>query len=230
MIEVSIVLPAFNEAQNLEEVVNECVEVFSSLPARFEIIIVDDGSSDGTSRIADKLASADPRIKALHHSQNLGYGAALRSGFVKADMEYIFFTDTDKQFRIHEIKKLTPLLDRAEMVIGYRKKRQVPLHRRVYGRVFSALVRLLFGVEAKDVNCAFKIFKKSILQDHDLTSQGALVNAELLAIARLQGVEPMQVPVTHCKREAGSQSGGSPRVIRKAVTELIRLKARYPFA
>ncbi len=227
-LEISAVLPAHNEAKNLEAVVEQCLNVLAEHCTAFEIVIVDDGSSDGTADLADRLAGSNQRVKAVHHPTNRGYGAALSSGFAAASLPLIFFTDSDGQFDIRELAELLPHLDRTDMVIGYREYRQDPLHRRIYGAIFSAAVRGLFSVQARDVNCAFKVFRKSLLDEVELVSPGALINAELLALAKSRGIDSTEVSVTHLPRVFGTQSGGSPRVIFKAVAELIALKRRYP--
>ncbi len=223
---VSCILPAFNEANNVESAVSSCKETLGRLWNEFEIIIVDDGSSDGTGDLADRLAASDPGIRVIHHERNLGYGAALRSGFSAALNPWLFFTDSDGQFDPTDLEKFIPHLDESDMVVGFRSPRVDPWNRVLYGRLFSAAIRFLFGVNARDINCAFKIFRRKILDGVELTSPGALINAELLAVARGKGVTPVEVPVRHLPRLQGRQTGGSIRVILRAVMELFSLLYR----
>ena len=218
-----MVLPAYNEEKNIQAVVDEARPVLEKIADRWEIIIVDDGSTDGTGAISQKLAQDDSRIKLVSHSNNQGYGSAVASGFKAAAMRWIFFTDADRQFRIAEIERLIPGLEQSKMVTGFREQRGDQLHRRVYGAAFTGLVNLLFGLSVKDVNCAFKIFERGVIEGGQMISRGALINAELLSIAKSKGIEPVQVPVSHFPRQAGAQTGGSLKVILKAAGELVRL-------
>ncbi len=220
---ISLVLPCHNEAGNIQDVIIEAIAALEKVTGDFEIIVVDDGSTDGTREKAARLSAYKYRLKIKTHSKNLGYGAALRTGFAAADKAWIFFTDADRQFQISEITKLIPYLEQSKMVIGFRARRQDPLHRRIYGAVFSFLIRVLFRVSARDVNCAFKIFNRKIIADEKLVSRGALINAELLALARRKGIVWVEVPVSHFPRRAGKQTGGSFRVIARAPWELVRL-------
>ncbi len=223
---VSAVLPAHNEQKNLQGVVRDLVAALARRSGEFEVIIVDDGSEDGTSEVASNLAAADHRIRLIRHETNRGYGAALRTGFENARMEWIFFMDADGQFVPDELTKLVREADRSDFIAGERINRQDPLHRLLYGKLFSLAMRALFGVKARDVNCAFKLFKKSLLEGGSLQSTGALINTEILIAARRKGIEPVQVPVTHLPRPAGQNSGGSLSVISRAMAEVIRLMGR----
>jgi len=223
---VSLILPCHNEAENIQAVIEEAKEVFGEIAQLYEIIIVDDGSSDLTPELVRNLIRTDPRLRLIQHQSNLGYGRALRTGFENAHFPWIFFTDGDGQFRIAELKKFIPYLEKSKMVVGYRASRADPVHRRIYGRIFSWLINFLFGLKIKDVNCAFKILAKEIIEGEKLISPGALINAELFILAKRKGIEPIQLAVSHFPRKAGSQSGGSPQVIVRAFWELLQLYFR----
>jgi len=223
---VSAVLPAYNEARNLEPVVEDLTRVLKKITDSFELIIVDDGSKDGTHELADELSKRDFRVRAVHHPVNMGYGAALRSGFGAASHDWIFFTDADGQFDPENLTMLIPLAGQHQFVTGYRENRMDPWHRRAYGAIFSALIRALFGVKVKDVNCAFKLFKKSLVEHTELSVSGAPNNAELLIAAKKKGVDPAEVPVTHRARQKGEATGGSLKVIMRAAREIIELWIR----
>ena len=219
-------MPAYNEARNLEPVVEDLTRVLKKITDSFELIIVDDGSKDGTHELADELSKRDFRVRAVHHPVNMGYGAALRSGFGAASHDWIFFTDADGQFDPENLTMLIPLAGQHQFVTGYRENRMDPWHRRAYGAIFSALIRALFGVKVKDVNCAFKLFNKRLLQGAELATRGALINAELLVAAKKMGVDPVEVPVTHRRRHQGEASGGSIKVMARAAQELAELWIR----
>jgi glycosyltransferase involved in cell wall biosynthesis len=223
---VSIVFPACNEAANLPALLAACGRAFTVHFPEHEIIVVDDGSSDGTPELIEKLARENPRLRLVRHPRNLGYGAALRSGFQAARYPLIFFTDADGQFDPAEVELLLPGLQQSDLVAGYRASRQDPWPRRLYGRLFSALCRWRFGIQLRDVNCAFKLFRRSLLQDLDLTSSGALINAELAARAKRRGIVPIEVPVHHYPRRHGRQSGGSAKVVLRAWREFWELDRR----
>jgi glycosyltransferase involved in cell wall biosynthesis len=226
---VSVVIPAFNEQENIRSAIGDLKQAVGNAADQFEIIVVDDGSTDSTGEIVEELARHDPSVRLVRHTQNVGYGGALVSGFKAAKLRYIFFTDADRQFDPTEISRLIPYLRESRMVIGYRESRHDPLHRKIYGNFFTRLANLLFRLQVKDMNCAFKIFERSIIEGEEFLSKGALINAELIAIAMHKGIEPVQVAVSHFPRKSGSQTGGSIRVILKAAGELLRLYFQRPW-
>lgn len=219
----SLVLPAHNEAENIEPVVRRALEVVPGFFDVFEIIVVDDGSKDETGTIIDHLASEDSRVRPIHHPRNRGYGAALMSGFRASTGDHVMFMDSDRQFDITDIERLYPFIDTHEIVAGFRMVRQDDLHRRVFAETFNLVVRILFGVHLRDIDCAFKIFDGDLIRSLDLSSPGALINAEIQAKARRQGANLQQVGVRHFPRVAGQATGGSPRVIARAMKETVLL-------
>ncbi len=220
---LSLVLPAHNEAANLGPVVARALEVLPHFAEPFEIIIVDDGSRDGTGRIADDLAGADARVRVVHHPRNRGYGAALTSGFAASTGDWVMFMDSDRQFDLADLRLLSPFVDEYDIVAGFRQERNDPLHRRVFAEIFNVAVRILFGVHLRDIDCAFKIFRGDLIRSLDLSAPGALINTEIQAKARRQGARLMQVGVHHYPRVAGEASGGNPRVILRAMRETVVL-------
>jgi glycosyltransferase involved in cell wall biosynthesis len=220
---LSLVLPAHNEEGNLEWVVREALAVLPLIFRDCEIVVVDDGSRDATPAIADTLAAADARVRVIHHPRNQGYGAALRSGFAAARGDRIMFMDADRQFDIREVAKLAPWVDEYAIVVGYRLRRRDPWRRVALGATFNVLVKVLFGVRVRDIDCGFKIFRAELLWALDLQAPGALINTEILALARQQGAAMVEIGVNHYPRPAGEQSGGSPRVVLRALDEMLRL-------
>ena len=220
---LSFVLPAFNEAENIERAVRRCTAVGEDLGFAFEIIVVDDGSRDGTRRLVDAIAAADPRVRSLHHPRNIGYGGALKTGLLAARMQRVFFTDADLQFDVAELIEVLHFAETHDIVAGYRAPRRDPLLRVLNGWIWSRLVGAIFDLDVRDVDCAFKVFDRHIFDRIEVQSIGAFVNTEILVRARAEGFTMIEVPVGHYPRTAGQQSGANPRVVIKAFRELYAL-------
>ena len=223
MASVSVFFPCYNEQGNVARTVENALRVLEKLNADFEIIVVDDGSSDGTGRTADEIAGRDKRVKVVHHEHNLGYGAALRSGFAPATKELVFYTDGDGQFDMNEMPSLLPLMEQWDIVSCYRLNRRDPFIRKVNAWAWTKLVCLLFGLKIRDVDCAFKLYKREIFDRIKLSSTGALIDAEILARAAGKGYRITQKGVHHYPRTAGAQTGAKLRVILRAFKELFKL-------
>lgn len=220
---LSLVLPAYNEAENIEIVIRRALEVLPRHVDRFEIIPVNDGSRDQTGAIIDRIAASDNRVKPVHHASNRFYGGALRSGFKASTGDFVMFMDSDRQFDIGDIQRLAPFVPTHDVVAGFRMERSDPIHRRINAEVFNLAVRILFGVHMRDLDCAFKVFRGEQLRALELTTSGALINAEIQAKLRRQGVTVQQVGVPHYPRVAGTPTGGNIKVILKAMAETIQL-------
>ncbi len=223
---LTVFFPCYNEQENVARTVSAALAVLENLNADFEIIIVDDGSSDETGRIADKIAAENPHIKVIHHESNLGYGAALQSGFRAADKNLVFYTDADGQFDVAEMPPLLTLMEHADIVSCYRLNRRDNLIRKINGWCWTKLVCILFGLKLRDIDCAFKLYKKRIFDNIEMVSTGALIDAEILARAARKGYTITQVGVHHYPRTAGKQSGAGIRVILRAFTELFVLRKK----
>jgi len=220
---LSVVLPAHNEAANIEAVVDRSRQVLDELFRDYEIIVVNDGSVDGTGEIIEALSAEDPRIRPVHHETNKGYGSALRSGFAAATGDLIMFMDADRQFDMSDITALLPYVPHYDIVAGFRIKRSDALYRKVYAKIFDVAVWILFGVHMRDVDCAFKIYRADLIRRMPLEMPGALINTEMLAMAKMMGASIVEVGVNHYPRVAGKSSGGSPRVVFRAMGETVRL-------
>jgi glycosyltransferase involved in cell wall biosynthesis len=221
----SLVLPAYNEEGNIEYVVRRALETLPTVVDDFEIIVVNDGSRDATPQIIDRLAAEDPRVKPVHQA-NQGYGGAVKAGFRASTGDYVMFMDADRQFDIADIRRLTPFVPAYDVVAGFRMERSDPLNRRINAEIFNVVVRILFGVHLRDLDCAFKIFRGDMLRSLDLTTSGALINAEMQAKLRRSGATIEQVGVGHYPRIAGEATGGSAKVILHAMGETVRLWRR----
>jgi len=191
----------------------------------FEIIVVDDGSRDDSATVLERLKPQYPTLRVIRHPQNRGYGAALRSGFDAARLNWIFLMDADNQFDANEIGLLLAQAAAADIVAGYRLRRRDPLPRRLNALAFFTLVRILFGRLVRDVNCAFKLMRRDLISRMDLHSEGALINTELLVLARQMQARIVEVPVHHYPRTAGKQTGANPRVVLRAFGELFAFRA-----
>ncbi len=220
---LSLVCPIFDEEQNIEQLLGTAHEIASRLTPDFEIILVDDGSRDRSAEIIDGWCQEDPRFRLLRHARNTGYGAALHSGLREAKGELIFFSDADLQFDLSELGSLIEHTEQFDIVAGYRAHRSDPWPRRVLAGTWNAVVRRLFGLEIRDIDCAFKLFRREVIDAIAIESIGAFVNTEILVRASALGYRIHQVPVSHRRRRHGSQSGGNPRVILRAVLELATL-------
>ena len=226
--ELSYFFPAHNEADNLGGLVEEALATLPSLAETYEIVIVDDGSRDDTPRIADELAAAHAQVRAVHHPTNLGYGAAIRSGFAAARFANIGFTDGDRQFKVADLGRLIDRLQAGDVdaVVGYRIRRADPLVRTLYARLYRLANLIFFGLTVRDVDCACKLFSRASLEGLNVESGGAFLSAELLIKLRARGRRLAEVGVPHYPRTAGSPTGAKPSVVLRAVRDFWLLRLR----
>ncbi len=222
-VSLSVIFPAFNEEANIQRTVESARQVLPKLAQTWEIILVNDGSKDATTPLCDQLAEQYPEVRAIHHVDNRGYGAALKSGILAARHDFIFFTDSDGQFDLEELEHLIEYASHYDIVTGYRGKRQDPPHRLINAFGWKMLVRMVLGVKVRDIDCAFKIFQRSVFDRVQIRSVGAMVNTEILAQANAFGMRIHEVRVSHYPRQFGKSSGANLRVIAKAFRELFRL-------
>jgi glycosyltransferase involved in cell wall biosynthesis len=221
--DLSLVFPVFNEEGNLAALLDAAFAVASRLVSRFEIVVVDDGSRDGSAALLGARSRAEPRLRVLTHPANRGYGAALRSGLRAARGSLVCFSDADLQFDLAELERLLAAAAACDIVAGYRAPRRDPWPRRALAFGWGLAVRLLFGLRVRDIDCAFKVFHRRVLEAIPIASLGAFVNTEILVRAQSLGFRIAQAPVSHRPRRHGSQTGARPRVILRAVVELATL-------
>jgi glycosyltransferase involved in cell wall biosynthesis len=202
--QLSLVMPAYNEAAGIEQAVAEAHAALSDLDYEFEVIVVDDGSSDTTAaRVAD-AAGTLPTVRLIRHVRNLGYGAALRSGFDAARFDRVAFTDADGQFSLEDLDDLLPLTLEYPIVAGYRIDRQDPWRRRFLSRGYNWVVRNLLGTRVRDCDCALKVFRREVLEYLMPETNGFFVNAEMLCKANRLGIPVAEVGVRHRPRRHGA--------------------------
>jgi glycosyltransferase involved in cell wall biosynthesis len=224
--DLSVVLPAHNEEATVADVVHEVHRTLTGWETQSEMILVDDGSTDRTGKIAHALATRDPSLRVVQHAPSRGYGGALKAGFAAARGEWIVFYPTDKQFIFSEIDMLLARVGEADIVTGYRLARRDNALRRLNALGWNLLVRALFGYLCRDVDCGFKLFWRGILDQVQLMSDGAMIDTELLAGAVARGYKIAEVPVTHRPRQSGRATGACVAVIVKAFRDLVRFRVR----
>ena len=222
---ISVILPAYNEEENIREAVEDAVKFLRTIRNPWEIIIINDGSNDKTGGLAEKISQSQPRVRVIHHDKNFGYGRSLSDGFAASLYNYIFFTDSDRQFDINALEVMWPLAKTGvvDLVIGYRINRQDLFMRKFLSRSYNILADYLFGLDVKDIDCAFKIFKKEIFKKIKIESNNFFVNTEILAKAKYYKFKILEVGVPHFPRRAG-KSSVSFKYIPLTIKELFRIK------
>lgn len=219
---LSLVLPVHNEAENLRWLLPHVAKTLPDIAEQFEVVIVDDGSTDGSGEEARTLcASLGIELVLLRHPSKSGYGATVGDGLRAARLAHVAFTDADGQFEVADFALLVPLLDHADIAAGWRRERSDAWMRSVVSGVFNTLVLILYRLPYRDVDCAFKLMRREVLDSIHLQARSALINTELLYKARRAGWRIAQVGVTHHPRTAGRRSGARPRAIARAIKELI---------
>ena len=221
---LSIVLPCFNEELNIERTILDTVGWLSAKGGAWEIVVINDGSLDGTAAILSRLAHL-PELRIVTHERNLGYGAAIRSGCDAARGEIIGFMDSDGQFKASDFDLLLPSLVSSSFVTGRRRKRADPFFRRLNAKLYGILAWLVLGIWARDINCAMKIFTKETWNRVRPThATGALINAEMFHLAKRAGIPWTVVDVPHAPRKFGTQTGAKLSVILCMFRDLWKVK------
>jgi glycosyltransferase involved in cell wall biosynthesis len=226
MSSLSIVIPAYNEELNVASAVERITDVARGLGLEYEIILVNDGSSDRTGEIGRQLAERLPNFRLVEHYPNRGYGGALKAGFAAAKHELIAFVPADNQFEFAEVSRLLECIDDADIVCGYRADRQDPLIRKFNALGWNMTVRLFFGRLARDIDCGFKLFRRAVLDRVKIESDGAMIDTEMLAGAKARGMRIVEVPVTHLARVGGEATGANLGVVLRAFRDLVRFRLR----
>jgi dolichol-phosphate mannosyltransferase len=216
-------MPAYNEEDILPVALAEAFEALDEVAEIWELVVVDDGSSDRTPEILEHWSAQDPRVRVLTQQPNQGYSKALARGFGEPRYPVVFYTDADAQFDLREIAELYPHLEQVDMVSGYRVDRQDPWLRRLSSAVYNTIQGVALDIRVRDVNCAFKLFRRSFFDGVRLSSDGFLVDAELYARAKRAGLRWVQVAVRHRPRQAGESTVRASSVV-DSLRELWRLR------
>ncbi|MBM3231352.1 glycosyltransferase family 2 protein [Candidatus Peregrinibacteria bacterium] len=222
---ISVVLPCYNEEENIAIAVRETLAWLDAAGIGGEVIVVNDGSKDGSADVIGKFCKEDARVRVVTHEQNRGYGVAVRSGCDAAKEESIAFVDSDRQFHPADLSLLLPHLEKFPVVVGRRRKRADPFMRNVFGKVLGCLIFVVFGIWIRDVNCGMKVFRKSVwpkIRPEHGTEK--FFNAELFLRMRREKIIWRQIDVPHYPRLAGNPTGGSMRVIVNMFREIWNLK------
>lgn len=218
--ELSLFFPFWNEEKNIENVVLSAIPVLDSVASKWEIIMVDDGSSDKTLLRAQELVNQNKNLRLVSHMPNRGYGAALKEGFLNSNYKYVAFTDGDGQFDISEISKFVEEINKSDVVIGFRKKRKDSPVRHILMNMLKVWDFIFFRFYFQDIDCGFKMFKKEALDKlMPLRSEGAMITTEILAKAKNKKLKIKEIEVSHYPRKFGEQSGANIPVVIRAILE-----------
>jgi hypothetical protein len=227
---VTVVMPAYREEANLAATVEDMLGTLAGIGERHVVVVVNDGSSDRTGAVADDLAARYPgRVHVVHHEANKGYGAAVRTGIAAAlehtDSCWLFLTDSDGQFRGEQLPEFLSAArtERADAVIGFRPRRADPTMRKVNAWLWTQASRILLGVGARDVDCAYKLISRRVLDGVPLHGDAALISPEVMMRIRGRGARILQRPVNHYPRLHGEQTGAKLSVILVSLLGLLGL-------
>jgi glycosyltransferase involved in cell wall biosynthesis len=228
MTSLSIVIPAFNEQENVKAAIENISNVARQLNMDYEILLVNDGSKDRTGEIArTELESSIPQFRLIEHFPNRGYGGALRAGFAEASKELIAFIPSDNQFDFSEVHRLlTRMAPDIMIVSGFRVDRKDHFTRKFNAFGWNLVIRILFGYLTKDIDCGFKLFRRELLRHIHIQSNGAMIDTEMLAEACARGYKIAEVPVSHFPRIAGQPTGANLKVIIHAFGDLFAFRLR----
>ncbi len=221
---LSVFFPAYNDSGTIASMVIRAVKAAAELTPDYEVIIVNDGSADATAEIADELARTYPHVRVVHHAKNRGYGGALQTGFRTATKELIFYTDGDAQYDVAELSVLwAAMTPETDLVNGYKISRSDPLHRIIIGRLYHHIVSLLFGLKVRDVDCDFRLMRRSMFDRIELRKTSGVICLEMMKKIHDAGFRIVEVPVHHYHRAYGkSQFFNFPRIFMTGV-DVMRL-------
>jgi len=223
-----MVIPMFNEELNIEHAVNAAVEALAQYAGDYEVLIVDDASTDSSPALVAARAAENPRIRMIRHQKNRKLGGSLKSGFAAATMDLVLYMDADLPFDPDILGRAIRALQvtGADLIAGYRHDRTIEgLRRTIYSYVYNSLIGVLFGWPHRDINFSFKLMKRKVLQAIELKSEGSLIDAELIVKAKNRGFAIQQIGIDYFPRIRGTSNLSSPAVILKILRELIKL---YP--
>jgi len=224
---ISVFFPAYNDEASIAGLVGDALALLPSLTDDFEVIVVNDGSTDGTAAVLDELARADSHLRVIRHEVNRGYGAALRTGFASATKELIFYTDGDGQYDVRELARLRPLLaDGVDIVNGYKVQRADGWQRKAIGAVYNGLAHLLFSIPIRDVDCDFRLLRRRAVEGVELVSSSGSICVELVHKLHCAGCIFAEAPVQHRPRRHGRSQFFTPRRVARTALDLLSLWMR----
>ncbi|HEX8694493.1 MAG TPA: glycosyltransferase family 2 protein [Longimicrobium sp.] len=224
---ISVFLPAYNDEATIASLVRDALEVLPGLADDYEVVVVNDGSTDGTPAVLDELARTLPRVRVVHHERNRGYGGALRTGFASAAKELVFYTDGDAQYDVRELVRLRPLLaEGVDVVNGYKLGRADGWSRKVLGAAYNRLAHLLFRLPVRDVDCDFRLMRRSALERVRLESDSGSICVELVYKLHRAGCVFAEAPVHHYPRRHGRSQFFTPGRVARTAADLLKLWLR----
>ena len=218
---ISAFFPAYNDAGSIGDIVGKMARILPSIADDYEVVVVNDGSQDGTASLLDGLAHEHPFLRVIHHASNRGYGAALITGFSKCSKDLIFYTDGDGQYDVEELPLLlNALTEGVDIVNGYKISRSDPLHRVVLGKAYQHLMRLVFRLNVRDVDCDFRLFRRNLFDRVELSCDSGVICVEMIKKFQANGCRMAEVPVHHYSRASGSSQFFSPKHLGRVFIQL----------
>lgn len=223
---ISFFCPAYHDEKNLPILIPEVHAFLSDVCSTFEIIIIEDGSPDRTDKVANELARRYSNIRVIHHLHNLGYGAALQTGFRESRLTWVMYTDGDRQYDVNELRPYLDRLSSHDVLSGYAREKALTWMRRFQSEVYNRLIRTIFSLKIRDVNCSMKIYHRSVLESFQIQSTSSFIDAEMLIKAKKNGFTIFQFPVTHYPRISGRAGGSKPSVIIDTLKDIFNYGSR----
>jgi len=218
---ISAFFPAYNDADSIAKIVRSTASILPRLAKDYEVVVVNDGSTDSTGEVLRRLAAEYPFLKVIEHRVNRGYGAALISGFANCSKDLIFYTDGDGQYDVEELAGLMKeFSENTDLVNGYKISRSDPLHRVIVGGIYQRLMRFLFQLRIRDVDCDFRLFRRSLLADLPLTFDSGVICVEMMKKFESSGCRIVEVPVHHYRRSHGSSEFFTFKHLRRIFAQL----------
>ncbi|NQS98132.1 MAG: glycosyltransferase family 2 protein [candidate division Zixibacteria bacterium] len=217
---VGVMLPAYNEEENIERAVKNSVEMLASFTDNYEVLVVNDASTDKTGRILEDMSRDNSHIRVVHHKKNLRLGGAIRTGFKESGKEIIFYCDSDSPVDMWDVKRVLPLMATYDLVAGYRLTREERFIRKVYSKTYNSIIRSLFGFKLTDINFSFKLIKKKVFENIELHSNGGFIDAEFISEILRGGFRAAEVGVHYYPRATGESTMASPSVILEIMAEM----------
>ncbi len=228
--ELSVFFPAYNEEANIKKTVTRATRILPDVAQKWEIIVVNDGSTDKTGEIVERLIAEEKRIRMIAHTPNRGYGAAVKSGLYHSSYDLTVLIDADGQFDFSEITNFleTKKKTKADLVIGYYLKRAVPQYRIWASKVWELIVSLIFGLKVRDIDCGFKLISREVINRIPRleSERGPFISSELLIKAKKAGFKIVEIGVHHYPRESGRATGASLKVGLSGLIELMKLRRK----
>ncbi len=222
---LTIFFPCYNDRETISTLIENAGKVASEWTSDYEILVIDDGSTDGSRKLLETLQPKNRHLRLVFHERNLGYGAALQTGFKESNKDLIFYTDGDGQYDVLELSMLLPrMIDGVDLVNGYKIKREDPWYRHILGELYIFLAKILFRITVRDVNCDFRLMRRRIFKTVKLESKSGAIGVELIRKVERAGFKIAECPVHHYRRSSGCSQFLKLGKILQTILDLIRLR------